>query len=103
MDGCIYVTREMLSGSEHIYAEGGHLDFFSARGLADKKARERAEDPMLLAWFDRKAAKYSPDVICCDYDKPGWLIYAESRGGDITVDVNDEEYVFVYRSDTSLA
>jgi hypothetical protein len=52
---------------------------------------------MLLAWFDRQAGRYSPNIICCGEDKPTWLTYAESRGGDLVIDLNGEEYVFVYR------
>jgi hypothetical protein len=53
---------------------------------------------MLLAWFDRKSGTFSPDVICCGDTKPSWLVYADSRGADISVDVNDLDYVFVYKT-----
>jgi hypothetical protein len=76
---------------------GSQLDFSEAKALADDRVRKVTSDPMLLAWFDKKEAKFSPNVTCCGDDKPTWLIYAESCGGDISVDVNDEEYVFVYR------
>ncbi len=56
-----------------------------------------SEQPMLLAWFDRKAGKSTPDVICFGTRKPNWLVYAERRGGTLSVDINDQEYVFVYR------
>ena len=51
---------------------------------------------MLLAWYDREAGAFSPQVTCCGDDKPAWLIYAESRGGDLVIDINQEAYVFVY-------
>jgi hypothetical protein len=35
-------------------------------------------------------------VECCGDEKPAWLIYAESRGGRIVVDINDEDFIFVY-------
>ena len=53
---------------------------------------------MLLAWYDGKTGDYVPKTECGVGDKPAWIIYAESRGGDITIDINDEEYVFIYRS-----
>jgi len=28
--------------------------------------------------------------------KSGWIVYAESRGGTIAIDINDEEYIFIY-------
>ena len=52
---------------------------------------------MLLAWYDRGAGAFSPQVTCCGDAKPAWLIYAESRGGDLVIDINEEAYVFVYR------
>ena len=73
------------------------LGFSEAKEMADEKARKISEQPMLLAWFDRKAGKFSPDVICCGTEKPSWLVYAETRGGTLSVDINNEEYVFVYR------
>ncbi len=96
MMDCNYVTRDMLTHPIHVRIEDGPFDFASARVIADRRAREIAADPMLLAWFDRKSRKFSPDVICCDRDKPSWLAYAESHGGDITVDINNEDYLFVY-------
>ena len=44
---------------------------------------------MLLAWYDRGAGTFSPRVTCCGDDKPAWLIYAESRGGDLIIDINE--------------
>jgi hypothetical protein len=52
---------------------------------------------MLLAWYEAKSGRFSPAVECCSETKPGWLVYAESRGGNIAIDINDQEYVFVYR------
>jgi hypothetical protein len=75
------------------------LDFFRARALADQRAGEAGGEPMLLAWYNGVTGEFSPGVTCCGEDKPTWLIYAESRGGDLVIDINDEAYVFVYRRD----
>ena len=75
---------------------GSPLDFGQAREVADQKARELGAEPMLLAWYEAKSGKFSPPVECCSEKKPGWIVYAESRGGTITIDINDEEYVFIY-------
>lgn len=102
MFDCTYVTREMLDHPIDVRTEPGRdLNFSGARALADEQVRKVTPDPMLLAWFDKKEARFSPNVTCCGDDKPTWLIYAESCGGDISVDVNDEEYVFVYRGGLS--
>ena len=52
---------------------------------------------MLLSWYDAGTGRFSPDVECCSEEKPGWVVYAESRGAGITVDINDEQFVFIYR------
>jgi Domain of unknown function (DUF5619) len=96
MFDCTYIRKDMLSNPIEIRTEGEALSFDSAKAMADEKARERSTDPMLLSWFDRKAGKFFPRDTCCGSDKPTWLVYAEARGGDISVDFNDEEYVFVY-------
>ena len=88
-------TRSVLANPLLIY-EGRTLDFGQAREIADHKARELSADPMLLAWYEAKIGKFSPPVECCSETKPGWIVYAESRGGTITIDINDEEYIFIY-------
>lgn len=99
MTTCPPLTREMLRDPVEIRVSGESLDFSQARELAERRARELAPAPMLLAWYDRRAGRYSPDVPCCREDKPTWLAYAESRGGNLVIDLNDEAYVFVYRID----
>ena len=98
MEKCEIVTRDVLSNPILIYSEKP-LDFSQARKVADQKAREFSEAPMLLAWFEAKYGKFSPPVECCSETKPGWVVYAESRGGTLTVDINDEEYIFIYRAE----
>jgi hypothetical protein len=97
MTGCIPLSREMLRDPIDIGVADVPLDFARARAIAEARSRELGADPMLLAWYDRGAGKFSPQVTCCSDDKPGWLVYAESRGGDLVIDINGEAYVFVYR------
>ena len=97
MAGCIPLSREMLRDPIDIDVTDTPLDFDRARAIADERARQEAADPMLLAWYDRGTGKFSPQVTCCGDDKPAWLIYAETRGGDLVIDINREAYVFVYR------
>ncbi len=97
MAGCIPLRREMLKNPIDIGVRDEPLDFARARAIADRRARELGPEPMLLAWYDRGAGAFSPQAPCCSDDRPGWLIYAESRGGDLVIDINEEAYVFVYR------
>jgi hypothetical protein len=85
MAGCIPLSREMLRDPIDVGVSDTPLDFARARAVAEARARQEAADPMLLAWYD------------CSDDKPAWLVYAESRGGDLVIDINCEAYVFVYR------
>ena len=95
MESRMIPTREVLSNPVLIY-QAGPLDFGRAREIADKQARLLSAHPMLLAWYDAKSGKFSPPVECCSETKPGWIVYAESRGGNIVIDLNDEEYIFIY-------
>ena len=73
------------------------LDFLKAERVAKDQARSYYGDAMLLSWFDKKTGRYSPhDVDCCSEGRPSWVEYAKSRGGNLTIDINDEEYVFVF-------
>jgi hypothetical protein len=97
MAECIPLSRDMLQNPIDIALRDAPLDFARARAIADRRAQELAPDPMLLAWYDRDAGAFSPQVTCCGDDKPAWLIYAETRGGDLVIDINQEAYVFIYR------
>lgn len=97
MAQCLTLTRDMLLDPIDVSTHTEGLDFASARLLADARARQVTSDPMLLAWYDRQTGDASPRVECCDEKKPGWLIYAESRGGNIVISINREQYVFIYR------
>jgi hypothetical protein len=74
------------------------LDFVKAKNIAKNKATELAQDPMLLSWYSGKTGDYFPKLECGTRDKPVWIIFAESRGADIAVNINDGEYIFLYLS-----
>ncbi len=74
------------------------LDFVKAKDIAKEKAKELAEDPMLLSWYSGKTGEYFPKHECGTWDKPVWIIFAESRGADILININDGEYIFLYLS-----
>ena len=74
------------------------LDFVEAKDFAKQKAREICFDPMLLSWYQGKTGESYPNIECGPGDKPAWIIYAESRGGDLTIDINEGQYVFIFLS-----
>ena len=53
---------------------------------------------MLLSWYQGKTGESYPNLECGPVDKPAWIIFAESRGGDLTIDINGGQYVFIYLS-----
>ena len=93
------LTRDMLPDAVSIQLNETPPDLKAARLIADQKAFELASDPMLLAWYEQKTGRFSPGVECCSETKPGWVVYAESRGGTIAIEINDLAYVFIYRND----
>jgi len=74
------------------------LDFVKAKYIAKEKAMELAADPMLLSCYNRKTGEYFPKLECGTWDKPVWIIFAESRGADIAININDGQYIFLYLS-----
>jgi hypothetical protein len=74
------------------------LDFEAAKDLAKQKAREFGADPMLLSWYRGETGESYPNLECGPGDKPAWITYAETRGGDLTIDINRGQYVFIYLS-----
>ncbi len=98
MQACEIPKGDMLPNPVYVLVDKTGLDFRHARDAASYLAKEFYLEPMLLSWFDKNAGKYSPqDVTCCTEDKPGWVEYARTRGGNFTVDINHEEYVFIFR------
>jgi hypothetical protein len=80
------------------------LDFDRARQAAEDLARSYGNEAELLGWFDGKAGRYYPDTAdCLEGMPPSWVQFAESRGGNLTVDVNHGRYVFVFRGRQGLS
>jgi hypothetical protein len=96
METCKTLEKGMLPNPVELKTDDVRLDFSSAKLMSDVKAHELMNRPMLMGWYNRSSGHFSPNVTCCSEDKPGWVVYAESRGGNLAVTVNDEQYVFIY-------
>jgi hypothetical protein len=96
MATCGRIAKDVLTNPVFIHVDEDDLTLKDARIIADQKAAELASDPMLMGWYEKRSGRFSPNVECCSEEKPGWIVYAESRGGNITIDINDEDYVFIY-------
>lgn len=72
------------------------LDFMAAQSMAEDKVKSLCPDPTLISWYNAATGESHPNVERGSTGKPGWLNYAESRNCDMTVDINDEQFVFIY-------
>jgi hypothetical protein len=83
---------------EHVKMEldEPELDYEKAHYAAKLKAKGICWDPMLLSWFSGKTGDFYPKIDCGGSGKPPYIIYAQARGADLTIDINDGEYVFYY-------
>ena len=90
------VESYLLENPVRITGDRKDLDFTAAKELAKEKARTLCTDPMLLSWFSGKTGDYHPTIECGRTEKPAWIVFAEARGGDLTIDVNGGEWVFVF-------
>lgn len=79
-----------------IRTEQPNLDFMAAQIMADERVKSLCPDPMLVSWYNATTGESHPNVECGPAGKPGWLNYAESCNCDMTVDINDEQFVFIY-------
>lgn len=95
MVSCAQLTRDMLPNPVAISGDND-MRLEQARDVAEQEARKHMADPMLLGWYDRRTGAFSPQVECCSDEKPGWVVYAETRGGSLTIDVNKGDYYFIY-------
>ena len=78
-------------------------DLEEAKIEATAKVREIYPDAMLLAWYVSKTGEFRPRVNCDFGEKPAWLVYAESRGADLSIRVNNGAYIFIYNTDPTQA
>lgn len=80
----------------YIDADPAGLTLQGAQDLARHKAREINPQAMLLAWYDAPSGKGYPDFDCGQGDKRPWQVFADSRGGNLTIDINDGTYRFIF-------
>jgi len=98
MKTCEIPKGHILPNPVYVVLDRAGLDFERAQDAARDLAQKLYWEPMLLSWFDKNAGRYSPhDVTCCKEGEPGWVEYARSRGGDFTVDINYQDYIFTSR------
>jgi len=96
MEDCQRPTLSMLPNPIVLKIADEGCEFECVKQKAVSKARAFSVSPELLSWYDRKRQVYAPNDECCVEGEPNWLASALAKGADLAVDVNDEEYVFVF-------
>ena len=74
-------------------------DYLAALRLAEREARSRLGEAMLLSWYDRDRDFEAPQHVSeCHADSavPGYVDYALHRGAALKVDIENGRFVFFY-------
>lgn len=72
------------------------IDFAGAECEARKAASAKGGSVTLMSYYDRERDIVAPCSSTICMGKDGYRVYAESRGADIRVIVNDGQYDFYY-------
>lgn len=99
MPSPVDVIKKYYINPVHIQSPDSPFDRVSARNLANQKVREIYPDAMLLAWYEAKTGKFGPKTECDFGEKPAWMVYAETRGADLTIVLDGGAFVFIYNTD----
>ena len=94
------MKAETLGKLVALKTEADGLDFEKARGLAKAAARRIDPRAMLLSWHCGLTGEYHPNIACGLRDRPPWIVWAASRGANLTVSINDGDYCFYYLIET---
>jgi hypothetical protein len=77
------------------------FDFSQAKQAADSLARVILGECVCMSWYDRGRNREAPAHVSECHDNscavPGYVDYAQSRGAELMVDVNEGDFVFCYR------
>jgi hypothetical protein len=104
MTACEITEEESLLNPIHLKLQAPDLDFTHAQRAAMSLARSYYTDPLLLSWYDKRKGIHSPhEVECRSEGKPSWVAYAKSRGGNLTIDINNEAFVFIFQGKPDLS
>lgn len=86
-------------GEMNLSVQSSDLDFDQVQHAATEFAKKYDSDPMLLAWYNRKTDEHFPKTTCEGEDTdPGWVDYAKSHGGNLTVNVNGGEFFYIFKT-----
>jgi len=79
----------------HHTVEDEELDLNQAKAIAKELAFQKCTHPMILSWKDGTTGEFYPTYECGGEKKPPWIHYAEARGANLTIDINEGQYIFM--------
>nr|WP_320193217.1 AF1514 family protein [uncultured Desulfobacter sp.] len=71
------------------------LNFKQAKALAKEIAQQNGKNSMILSWKNGKTGEFYPTRECGTQKKPAWIYYAQVRGANLTININNGEYIFM--------
>ena len=76
--------------------EDTDLDLATASAMAKAKARGMDSNAMMLSYHSGKTGEFWPKYECGGGGRPPWIVFAEARGYNLKIDINNGEYEFFY-------
>ena len=71
-------------------------DYQTAKELAKARALSLNPGAMLLSWHSGLTGDHHPKICCGSDPRPPWIVWAATRGANLTVNVNGGAYVFYF-------
>lgn len=96
MNACQLINKERVPSPVMVKLDTAKMDQADVAKNAIAFARNVASEPVLISWFCSKEGKCGPQGVCHE-DGSFWLDYAVGHGGDLSIVVNDWDYVFVFK------
>ncbi len=90
------VQDPILGDLLEILIDEDRLDFETVKNEAKDRARQIDRNAVLLSWHDRGTDAFGPPVRCGADPRPPWVVWAASRGADLTVRVNGGAFTFYF-------
>ena len=89
-------STEYSLDTVNLSSDDPQLDLAGARALAKETARALDSNAMMLSYHSAKTGEFWPSYDCGGGGRPPWIVFAESRGYNLKIDINDGEYEFFY-------
>ena len=80
----------------HLSVDDPNLELAAASALAKEKARAMDTNAMMLSYHSGKTGEYWPTYDCGGNGRSPWLVFAEARGYNLKIDINNGDYEFFY-------